>query len=885
MATTQLRTLLRHIEQLTAGREVHAETDQQLLDDFAARRDEAAFASLVSRHGPMVLRVCRRVLHHEQDAEDAFQATFLVLAQRTASINKRDSLGSWLHGVAYRTAMNAKRTAARRRNHEARLRAVAPQPAAGPTWDETQAVLDEEILRLPSCFREAFVLCVLEGKSGSEAAVALGCKEGTVKSRVKRARRLLQVRLARRGIKLTALLAALSVAESAARSALPATLARATVRFGLLYAAGETAAGTIPAHVAALAAGVTRAMFLTKAKIATAVLMTVSLLIAGGTQAYQRLAAQEKDAPPATAKKAEPSAPKAPIQRQAARVEDPKDSATFSGRVLDPNGKPFAGAKLHLIAHPWAKPEPVHLQTASAAGGAFRLTVAPRDARRLADDSSWRPTAVVATADGYGPAVSVHPASESAADLTLQLAKDDVPIRGRILDLEGKPIAGVTVHVAGLSVPAKGDLTAWLTALEANKKDGYAVEGKHLQRVYFGCDLRFDPAKDLQLYPGVVTDSEGRFEMKGVGRERIVNLVLEGPTIAHGRVSVYTRPGNAIHATMFANNPDGGQLHYYGATFEHLATPSRPIVGVVRDKDTGKPLAGVTIQSDKFAGVNCSGDANVRTVTDKGGRYRLIGMPKGKGNVIKAAPAPGQPYLQSEHEVEDRLGLEPVTVDFGLKRGVMIKGRVLDKVTRQPVYANVQYRVFLDNPNRREALHWTIDRYLQTEDDGTFEVVGFPGRGLIVARSWGDHYRMGIGVERIEGKDTRNKDVTFLLTAPGLCETNTFHTYLEVNPAKGAESVTCELVLDPGTMPHGTVVGPDGKPLPGAKALGLTAYNTHRNWTRAPLKTAEFTVWGLGPADEREVEFVQEAKQLTATMRVRGDAKEPLIVKLGPKAP
>ncbi len=877
MATTPLGTLLCHIEQLTASRGAHDGTDGQLLEDFVARRDEKAFAALVTRHGPMVLRVCRRVLHHEQDAEDAFQATFLVLARNTASIRKRDTLGSWLHGVAYRTAMKAKRSAARRRNHEARLRAIAPRATPGPSWDETQAVLDEEIRRLPPVFRAAFVICVLEGKSGAEAAVELGCKEGTVKSRVGRARRLLQRQLARRGIKLGVLLAALSVAESTARSTLPAPLAKTAIRFGLVAAAGGPAAGVVPSHVAALAAGVARAMFLTKAKIVTAVLMTVSLLIAGATQAYQSLAAQEQDEPPATAKPAEPSVRQAVRQRQSEQSHEPKDALTFSGRVLDPEGKPFSGAKLHLLAHPWAKPEPVHLQTTSADGGTFRLTVAPGDARRLADDASWMPTAVVATAEGYGPAVSLHAASEAAADLALRLVKDDVPVRGRILNLEGKPLAGVTVHVAGLSVPANGDLTPWLKAIEANPKDGYAVEGEHLERLDF--------LEGTGLYPAVVTDAEGHFEIKGVGRERVAHLVLEGPTIARDRISVYTRPGKPIHATKFARNPEGSRLHYYGAAFEHLAAPGRPIVGVVRDKDTGKPLAGVTIQSDKFAGTNVSGDGSVRTVTDAGGRYRLVGMPKAKGNVIKAAPAPGQPYLQAAREVEDAPGFEPVTVDFLLKRGVVIKGRVSDKATRQPVCAHVQYRVFLDNPHRLEAPHWTTDYYLETAADGTFQVVGFPRRGLIAARGWGDHYRMGVGAERIPGKDTRTSNITFFLTAPGLCETDTFHTYAEVNPAEGAESVTCDLVLDPGTMPRGTVVDPDGKPLAGATALGLTAYNTHRNWTRSPLKTAEFTVWGLGPTDEREVVFVHKAKQLTGSVRVRGDAKGPLVVKLGPKTP
>src|SRR5438552_13006166 len=122
MATAQLGTLLRHVQKLASGSRARQWTDRQLLDDFAARGNEAAFTALVSRHGPMVLRVCRRVLNHEQDAEDAFQATFLVLARNSGSIQKRESVADWLHGVAYRTAMKAKRNAARRRNHETRLR-------------------------------------------------------------------------------------------------------------------------------------------------------------------------------------------------------------------------------------------------------------------------------------------------------------------------------------------------------------------------------------------------------------------------------------------------------------------------------------------------------------------------------------------------------------------------------------------------------------------------------------------------------------------------------------------------------------------------------------------------------------------------------------------
>src|SRR5262249_16650965 len=203
----------------------------------------------------MVLRVCRRVLHHEQDTEDAFQATFLVLARHTGSIRKREALASWLYGVAQRTAMKAKRSAARRRNHEAHLRDATPGPAASPSWDEVQGVLDEEIRRLPETYRAAFVLGALEGKSAPQAAAELGVKEGTVWSRLARARRLLQQRLTRRGIKLAGVLAALAVVDGTARARVPALLANLTIRSGLLVAAGEPAAGVIPTHVAALPAG------------------------------------------------------------------------------------------------------------------------------------------------------------------------------------------------------------------------------------------------------------------------------------------------------------------------------------------------------------------------------------------------------------------------------------------------------------------------------------------------------------------------------------------------------------------------------------------------------------------------------------------------------
>jgi RNA polymerase sigma factor (sigma-70 family) len=292
------------VHQLAAGHGSAQRSDRELLDDFSSRRDEAAFAALVARHGPMVLRVCRRVLNHEEDSADAFQATFLILVRKRESIRKPEALAQWLHGVAYRTAMQVKRSAARRRDHETRLWTVMRKVALSPTWDDVQAVLDEEIQRLPETYRAAFVLCVLEGKRVPQAAGELGVTEGAVWTRLTRARQLLQRRLTRRGIKLAAVLAVLHVA-CAAEAGLPAVLATVTIRSGLLVAAGASAAGVIPARVAALATAVTRTMVLTRAKIAVALLLTVGLVVAGArVLTRQTLAAREtapvapKAAPP-----------------------------------------------------------------------------------------------------------------------------------------------------------------------------------------------------------------------------------------------------------------------------------------------------------------------------------------------------------------------------------------------------------------------------------------------------------------------------------------------------------------------------------------------------------------------------------------------------------
>jgi RNA polymerase sigma factor (sigma-70 family) len=234
----QIRTL--------AARPTSEHTDAELVQRFAADRDEACFAALVQRHGPMVRSVCRNILRHEQDAEDAFQATFFVLARKAESMQQTPALGGWLFGVAHRIAMNVRSRTARRRERDRRAAARSPAgPMAEASLHELQALLDTEVARLPEKYRSPFILCCLEGHTKAEAARQLGWKEGTVSSRLAQARERLRDRLARRGVTLSAALTALALGSESA-AGVPAALAKTLAR-------GAVALESVPANVAAAA--------------------------------------------------------------------------------------------------------------------------------------------------------------------------------------------------------------------------------------------------------------------------------------------------------------------------------------------------------------------------------------------------------------------------------------------------------------------------------------------------------------------------------------------------------------------------------------------------------------------------------------------------------
>lgn len=253
-ATSTLEPLVRVVLAATTGASA---TDAELLTRFIDCRDEAAFAALARRHGPMVLGVCRRLLPNEADAEDVFQATFLVLALKAASVTPREMVAGWLHGVARQVALRARRSLTRRAARERQVDTL-PEPESVPRddhWDDLLPVLDCELSHLPERYRTVLVLCDLEGVTRHEVARQLGLPEGTVNSRLSRARAMLADRLTRCGVALPsgALVAILAQNASAC---VPASVMATTIRVAVLAAeAGTATTGGVSAGVANLTEG------------------------------------------------------------------------------------------------------------------------------------------------------------------------------------------------------------------------------------------------------------------------------------------------------------------------------------------------------------------------------------------------------------------------------------------------------------------------------------------------------------------------------------------------------------------------------------------------------------------------------------------------------
>ena len=820
-------------------------TDGQLLERFASQANEAAeaaFAALVARHGPMVWCVCRGVLGDAHDAEDAFQATFLVLAKRAGSIRDPDLLGNWLYGVARRTAQKAKARRTRwmgRTEGDATMSSIAGDTVLAeirPIQSEESAALHEEVDRLPHRLRVPIVLCYLEGLTHAEAARRLRWPIGTVRSRMARARGLLRSRLARRGLAYAGVVIATETSR-AVMAEVPRALAAQTTRSAIGVAAGA-ATGFVSTPVATLVTDVLKAMFTSQLKRTAVTLLAAACLAAG----VEMIAASALQAEPSN-KQTSALATRAAEEQQTQRDRDqeaapPADKAeakmTVIGAVLDPAGKPVSGAAVAVFGFPrqgrsggdYSGAHPVLGQTTTDRAGRFRMTV-PRTS-----SEAFFNVDVISGATGFGMGwQSLNPDAESP-ELEIRLRPEQA-VHGRLVDLRGQPAAGIAVSVEQLATQTDGE------------RDGVGIR---------------EPSVNLTPWPATVkTDERGRFLIRGVGRGVALAVHIRDERFA--RQSITMEPA--------ADGDSEGKVY--------VLTAAHPIDGRVTYADTGAPVP--------HARMAAQGGHYISDQADAQGRFRLnpyadtvyTSMTTGEALFTVYAYAPdGQPYLGVQKEVTWTKGSVRQTVNFALPRGVLVRGSVNEAGSGKPVEGcQILYQP-LHRPEFEptEAVltgEWST---VISRKDGTYSIPVPAGPGHLIATKASPEYILSeYGSQTLDGR------------AGGLRKYA--QALVRIDAAKGNDPVEVAISLRRGATLTGKVVSPDGKPV--AEGAIITRFNVSAQavrWGgyRIPVRDGRFVLPGLELGRAYSL-LVHDSKQLWGAaieVSARKNGDEPMTIRLAP---
>jgi RNA polymerase sigma factor (sigma-70 family) len=695
-------------------------SDAQLLDRFVSRRDEAAeaaFEELVSRHGPTVLRVCRGVLHDSHDAEDAFQAVFLVLANRAGSIRRSGSVASWLFGVAHRVATRARRGASRRRRLD---QVVAGQTSEGdlprgddPDWE----VLHEEIDGLPERLRAPVVLCYLQGLTYAAAAHQLGVSEIAIRGRLARARDRLRHRLTRRGVTVSA---GLLVAGSAgqAQAAVPVPLIHSTVRIALGFAAGDTAA--------ALASGVLNAMLLNRVKVA-AVLLFVG--IGGSSWAWHALAgaADEKGrSDPGPVVQAPAPAPKP----QAAR---PSGMYRLTGSVrVEGTGEPVRGGQLLiLLGDGTASNDPDRTRTATADGDGRLLVDLPAGQVR-----AWTFLAPV----GYWAPNNMKSQETFVLSRSEPIHRKDYVVRRgtvwpfRLIGADGRPVDGFIqastpgnlfrseadeAGRADLTLPAEAGKVMAGSTMGKPRSVGFASMPVVIP-MEWASGFRPEAAKTIERIEGGyrLKDDAGRTATIGDAPREIPDGAGRSIAIGEaGRVEPALVDGKLAIRVLFS---EAGRVDLGSLSGRIVDEAGRPIEGV-------RVAPAFHIREGHGGGGVFPDDKEHEAITDRDGRFLIRAIPRsdvsGKPTSVSlVVRKEGLASLQTPiFSFQPGRGDSPQVLDpIRMEPGVSLSGTVVDPEGRPIEGAWV-------TPSGGFALR---SRFTRTDAAGRFTVRNLP-RGLI----------------------------------------------------------------------------------------------------------------------------------------------------------
>lgn len=846
LPATQVRVLL--------DRAAASASDSELLERFRRRRDLEALEILIRRHGPLVLAACRKVLAHDADVEDAFQASFVILIKKAAAIRQAESIGSWLYGVAHRIAVRMRQCAARRRAVEAVARLPVAVEPPEMSWNEACAAIHQEIDRLPERLRRPLLLCCLEGRSRSQTAKDLGCSLQVVKGRLERGRNLLRRRLIRRGLALSAGMLPMP-ASIALGSALPRTLIDSTI---------QSLTGRPSAAVVRLAAQATASGF--PSRLAAGLVVLVALGMGFSLAHELRSSPQTQSEPPplnAALSNAPPEARLQPVKTDSSPLKSER-TITVRGRVLDPGGKPVAGAKL-MMADP--KTDAAIEKAKTDSTGRFQLEV---------ENNESVPGVLAATAKGFGGDWVVI---RGSGEVTLRLMPQLV-IEGRVLDLEGKPHAKLEFRVEEIATTAAGDLDPVLKLWPVSPAVALRAADKRLRLPQL-----------LGLPQSLRTDAEGRLRLTNLGRGRILTLRPVGQGVVHNPISVVGTEEFDSRVRQAPIRMRGPAPIVFGPRFEYVPTPSRVVIGIVRDKATKKPVAGAKIAGN-ILDMGRAEDATA--VTDGQGKFRLDGLPKAKEIELTVA-ADGQPYLPTWKSVVDQPGFAPIAVEIELEKGVEVTGKCVDVTTGKSIPGTFMYFPLRANQNYRPANFRDVSAYLdehKTLPDGSFRVTIMPGPGIILARASNPVFDK-FGVNHYTQVQLAEKDKIYAgrrqpgdpadrIAGAGVAKVPLLgrNAYQIIDPTQDSGPFHVVLNLHRGRHVSGDVMDADGKPLAGAEVCGLTEIFP----AAVRLAGSEFTAEALDPHTPRTIVFRHSERKLFGKMTLRGDEKERAKVKLEPCA-
>jgi RNA polymerase sigma factor (sigma-70 family) len=800
-----------------------AETDRDLLTRFLIAQDEAAFESLVRRHDRLVRSAISKVLSNAHDAEDAFQATFLVLVRRSKSIDWRVELGPWLYGVAHRVAVKA-RDASRMRSRKEKQTSAKPgdlNAGSDLSWREACALLHAELDKLPDHYRLPLLLCYLEGKTRDEAAATLQVTTGTVKGRLERGREILRNRLARRGVTLSAGLFSAVASESVlacSSSSIAAVLeaVRGPTSPRILTLTQETAMSTILSKFTRTATAILGLTVIASAVIAASSMQTIDAPDEKG-----KVPTPPSDVKPAEQAPKQPPAPAAPVM------------VTIKGHLIGSDKAPEPGATVAV----WANGKKLG-ETTTTKFQMFQVIVPgplPSDAK------------VVATKPDFAPDWTNVPADPEKTPVELQIGPDDGKIAGRVTNLEDQPVANLLIVIDRIGRPKPGKTID--DHIKTNSSPGSLN------------DLDSIPAEVLGLPTRVTTDKDGHFTIAGVGKDRVVRIITRGETTEHIHARIVTRE---IDEKLITPGPRG--VYVYGATGTLRLRPSRPIVGSVHDAKTGDPVPGLRV-------TDASNYLLHETTTDKDGKFKIIGVGKQPQYSVTVSSLNEMPYFDHTLRLEDSPGLGEIVADFKVHRGIVVTGQVVDS-SGKPVAGQVHHVWTTDNPFLKEHPGFEergrliMSNWGELDRNGRYKLLAIPGPGVIDVRAQPEDLFPRLGLTQADSSAMKVRVI--------IAQSHAVAT-VNIDP-NDPKTLTRDFTLTPGKSRELIVRGIDGK-LPD-KLLVVGQRDRGQPIAPKPITGDTIKLTGLSPKQARAAVFIDAAQTVGAVASVTDEAETPFIVTL-----